>query len=77
MAVKNLPAVQEPQKTWIQSLFQEYPMEKGMGAHSSIIAWRIPWQMSLAGYSPWGHKESYTTEVTEHVKTELVQRVSY
>ena len=26
--------------------------------------------MSLAGYSPWGHKESYTTEVTEHVKTE-------
>ena len=32
-----------------------------MAAHSSILAWRIP-QSSLAGYSPWGHKESDTTE---------------
>ena len=34
-----------------------------MVTHSSILAWEIPW--SLAGYSPWGHKES-DTEVTEH-----------
>ena len=38
-----------------------------MATHSSILAWRIPWtgsssQRSLAGYSPWGHKESGTTE---------------
>ena len=36
--VKNLPAMQE---TWIQSLGQEEPLEKGMTVHSSI-AWRIP-----------------------------------
>ena len=38
--VKNLPAVQE---TWVRSLGQEDPLEKGMAAHSSILAWRIPW----------------------------------
>ena len=35
-----MPAVQE---TWVQSLGGEYPLEKGMTAHSSITAWRIPW----------------------------------
>ena len=38
--VKNLPAVQETQ---VQSLGQEDPLEKEMGTHSSILAWRIPW----------------------------------
>ena len=37
--VKNLPAVRE---TWVLSLGQEDPLEKGMAAHSSILAWRIP-----------------------------------
>ena len=32
--------------------------------HSSILAWRIPWTRGVwrAAYSPWGHKESDTTE---------------
>ena len=38
--VKNLPAMQE---TLVQSLGQEDPLEEGMAAHSSILAWRIPW----------------------------------
>ena len=38
-----------------------------MATHSSILAWRIPWMRSLVGYSPWGHKELDTTEVTVHV----------
>ena len=38
--VKNLPAIQETQ---VQSLGQEDPLEKEMAAHSSILAWRIPW----------------------------------
>ena len=46
--VKNLPAVQE---TWVQSLGQEDPLEKGMATHSSVLAWRI-----------WCHKESDITE---------------
>ena len=29
-----------------------------MAAHSSILAWRIPWTEEPGGYSPWGHKES-------------------
>ena len=38
--VKNMPAVQE---TLVQFLGQEDPLEEGMAAHSSILAWRNPW----------------------------------
>ena len=38
--VKNLPKMQ---KTWVQSLGREDPLEKGMATHSSILAWSIPW----------------------------------
>ena len=31
------------QETWVWSLGQEDPLEKGMATHSSILAWRIPW----------------------------------
>ena len=37
--VKNLPTMQETQ---VRSLSQEYPLERGMATHSSILAWRIP-----------------------------------
>ena len=33
-----------------------------MATHSSILACKIPWTGRLAGYSPWGCKESDTTE---------------
>ena len=46
--VKSLPEVQE---TWVWSLGWEDPLEKGMAAHSSILAWRIPWTEKLADYS--------------------------
>ena len=38
--VKGLPAIQETQ---VQLLGQENPLEKEMAAHSSILAWEIPW----------------------------------
>ena len=38
------------------------PLEKGMATHSSILAWRIHGQRSLAGYRSWGHKELDMTE---------------
>ena len=44
--VKNLPAVKE---TWIQSLGQEDPLEKGLATHSSILARRIPWTEEPGG----------------------------
>ena len=40
--VKNLSAMKE---TWIQSLGQEDPLEKGMAIHSSILARRIPFSL--------------------------------
>ena len=36
--VKNLPAMQE---TWVRSLGQEDPLEKGMSTRSSFLAWEI------------------------------------
>ena len=35
--------MQETQEMQIQSLGQEYPLEEEMAAHSSILAWKIPW----------------------------------
>ena len=48
-AVKNLPAMQEPQETWIHSLGREDPLEEGKATHSSILAWRIPWTEEPGG----------------------------
>ena len=36
--VRNLPAMWQ---TWVWSLSQEDPLEKGMANHSNILAWRI------------------------------------
>ena len=58
--VQNLPTKRE---TWVLSLGWEDPMKKRMVAHSTILAWRIPWtEESGRLYSPWCHKESDTTE---------------
>jgi hypothetical protein len=47
--LKNLLAMQG---TGVQSPGWEDPLEKGMVTPSTILAWRIPGQRSLAGYSP-------------------------
>ena len=57
--VKPLSAMQETQ---VQSLGWEDSLEKGMAAHSSTLAWKIPWMEKPGRLSPWGHKESDTTE---------------
>ena len=53
--IKNLPAMQE---TRVQSLGWEDSLEKGKATPASILAWRISWTV----YSPWGLKDSDTTE---------------
>ena len=40
------PAMQETQ---VQSLGREDPLEEGMGIHSSILAWKIPWTEEPGG----------------------------
>ena len=57
--VKHLPTMRE---TWDQSLGQEDLLEKEMATLSSVLAWKIPWEVSLVGYSLWNCKESDTTE---------------
>ena len=52
--VKNLPAIQETQKTWVQSLGQEDTLEKKMATHSSILAWKIPWTEEPGGLQSLG-----------------------
>ena len=44
--IKNPLAVWE---TWVQSLDQKDPEEKGMATHSSILAWRVPWTEEPGG----------------------------
>ena len=39
-------------KMWVHSLGREDALAEGRAAYSSILAWEIPWQRSLAGYSP-------------------------
>ena len=63
--VKNPPAMQEKQETWVQFLGQKDALEKEMTIHSSILAWRIPWAeepsrlqsmgLQRVGYD-WAHK---------------------
>ena len=43
-----------------------------MATHSSILAWReFHGQRSMAGYSPWGCKESDMTEQLTHIPRRL------
>ena len=41
---------------------QEDALEKEMSTHLGILTWRIQWREEPGGYSPWGSKESDTTE---------------
>ena len=50
------------QELQVQSLGREDPLEEEMATHSNILAWKIPWTEEPVGYSPWGCKESDTTE---------------
>ena len=60
--IADLPAVQEIQ---VWPLGQEDLLEKGMAAHSSILAWKIPWTEELDGlYHPWGQESDATEQLT-------------
>ena len=50
------------QETGVQSLGQEYPLEKEMETPFSIIAWEFLWTEEPGRLHPQGHKESDTTE---------------
>ena len=56
--VKNPPAVQ---KTQVQSLDWEDPMEKEVATHSSILAWKIPQIEEPGGLQSMGLQSSDPT----------------
>ena len=62
--VKHLPAVQE---TLVRTLCWEAPLEEGM-ATPVLLPGEPHGQRSPAGYSPWGCKESDTTERPTHTQ---------
>ena len=47
--IKNRLPMQETQEIWVQSLYQEDPLEEEMATHSSILAWEIPWMEEPGG----------------------------
>ena len=53
--VKNLLAIWETQ---VQSLRGEDPLEEGMAAHSSLLAWRTPWTEETGEFTVRGIAES-------------------
>ena len=56
--IKNPPAMQETQ---VRSLGREDLLEKGIST-LVFLPGELHGERNLAGYSPWGHKESHTTE---------------
>ena len=52
--VKNPPVVQETQEMWAPSPALGDPLEEGMAAHPSVLAWRIPWTEEPGGIQSTG-----------------------
>ena len=78
LVVKNLPANARHERCWLDPRFQKDSPGGGHGKHSSILTWDIPWTEEPGSlYSPWGHKESDMTEVTEHAWPELSQSENF
>ena len=48
-ALKNVPVVQKPQETRVQSLGQKDPLEEEVATHSSFLSLRIPWTEEPGG----------------------------
>ena len=75
--VKNLLAMWETQ---VQSLGQEDPLEKEMGTHSNILAWRIPWtekpgRPQSMGSQKVKHDYATNTHIHTHRHTLLIQMI--
>ena len=49
--VRNTPSMRE---TWVRSLGWEDSLEVGMGTHSGILVWRIPWTEEPCGLQSMG-----------------------
>ena len=62
--VKNLPVDAGDVKNMGSVFGWEDPLEEGMATTPVFLPGESHGQSSLVGYSPWGRKESDTTEAT-------------
>ena len=58
--MRNPPAMQETQETWVRSLGQEDLLEEEMATHCSILSWKIPWTEEPGGLQSVGSERSRT-----------------
>ena len=65
--VKNPPGMWE---TWVRSLGEEDPLEKGMVIHSSILAWRILWTQGA-----WSATVHRVTKISYNFQASLVAQM--
>ena len=71
-AVKDPPAVQKTQDTWVQSLGREDPLEEKRTTHSSILAWKITWTEEPGGLQSmglWRVGHNWPTHTYTHTHT--------
>ena len=61
--------MQESHETQVQSLNQEDLLEKETAAHSSILAWEIPWTEEPAGLQPTASQGIEHNSATEHMRS--------
>ena len=56
--VKNPAASAGDAEDWVWSLGCADPLKEEMAAHSSILAWRIPWTEDPGELQPWGRRRA-------------------
>ena len=69
--VKCLSTVLE---TRVRSLGQEDPLEKEMAAHSSTLAWKMPWMEEPGGLQSTGSQRVGHDGATPHFPHRLINR---
>ena len=75
--VKDPPAVQKTQETWVQSLGREDPLEEKMTTHSSVLAWNTSWKEKPGGLQSMGSQRVWHNWVTELASTSSFPSTSY
>ena len=69
--------MQKMQETCVRSLGREVPLEEGMAAHSSVLAWEIPWTEEPGRLQSMGFQKKMDTTATEQAHTNLVLGVMF
>ena len=73
---KDLPAIQETQETWVQSLGQEDTLRGKWHPTLVFLLEKSHGQRSLEGYRPWGHKRVEPDLSTHEQRTILIPKLT-